>query len=70
RDEYGGTALMHTAAFGEPTMVESLLDHGADASLEVQEGEFTGSTAADLAEENNPAVRNSNVYWRLRREER
>ena len=62
RDRHGRTALMNAAAYGssDPHVVRSLVNHGADPSLETD----AGRTALDLMRE-NPRLNGSDLYWWL-----
>ena len=61
RDKRGWTALMRSAAHGaDSDVVESLLDLGADVSLQND----AGQTALDLMR-GNPDLNGTHVYWRL-----
>lgn len=61
RDLDGWTPLMFAARYNDADVVEFLLDAGADPAAR----DAYGSTAADLADEFNEAVRRSDVYQRL-----
>lgn len=62
RDRHGRTALMNAAAYGsaDPHVVRSLVNHGADPSLETD----AGQTALDLMRD-NPSLNGSDLYWWL-----
>ena len=56
-----GTTLLHLAArYAHPTIVEWLLDRGADANLQ----DNYGRTPSEFAEKNE-YLKGSDVYWRL-----
>ena len=62
RDRHGRTALMNAAAYGsaDPHVVRSLVNLGADPSLETD----AGRTALDLMRD-NPSLNGSDLYWWL-----
>jgi len=61
RDGYGRTPLHQAVQHATPETVAALLDAGADPATR----DARGNTPADLAEDNNPAVRNHAVFWTL-----
>ena len=58
----GGNTPLHAAAVSNPapSVVEALIEAGADPSARTE----SGKTPFDYAEE-NPALRGTDVYWRL-----